>query len=59
LTKASKTAAKAQGDCPEVAGLLIAANGFTLLDHDRPGFWERNGYHAYGDPWKQQRHSGK
>jgi len=25
--------------------------GFMLLDHDRLGFWERNGYHAYGDPW--------
>ena len=32
--------------------------GFTLLDHDRLGFWERNGYHAYGDPWKEQRYSG-
>jgi DMSO/TMAO reductase YedYZ molybdopterin-dependent catalytic subunit len=32
--------------------------GFMLLDHDRLGFWERNGYHAYGDPWKQQRYSG-
>ncbi len=31
--------------------------GFTLLDHDQPGFWERNGYHAYGDPWKEQRYS--
>jgi DMSO/TMAO reductase YedYZ molybdopterin-dependent catalytic subunit len=32
--------------------------GFTLLNHDELGFWERNGYHAYGDPWKQQRYSG-
>ena len=32
--------------------------GFTLLDHDQRGFWERNGYHAYGDPWKEQRYSG-
>jgi DMSO/TMAO reductase YedYZ molybdopterin-dependent catalytic subunit len=31
--------------------------GFMFLDHDRPGFWERNGYHAYGDPWKEQRYS--
>jgi len=22
---------------------------------DEPGFWERNGYHIYGDPWKEQR----
>jgi DMSO/TMAO reductase YedYZ molybdopterin-dependent catalytic subunit len=33
--------------------------GFTLLDHDRLGFWERNGYHSYGDPWQEQRYSGK
>ncbi|MGI9609538.1 MAG: sulfite oxidase-like oxidoreductase, partial [Acidimicrobiia bacterium] len=25
--------------------------GFTLLDADQPGFWERNGYHMYGDPF--------
>ncbi|MBB6633659.1 sulfite oxidase-like oxidoreductase [Cohnella thailandensis] len=23
---------------------------------DRPGFWERNGYHMYGDPWLEQRY---
>src|SRR5437868_338416 len=33
--------------------------GFMLLDHDRLGFWERNGYHAYGDPRKEQRYSGR
>ncbi len=22
---------------------------------DRPGFWERNGYHMYGDPFREQR----
>src|SRR2546430_17193072 len=33
--------------------------GFTLFDHDRLGFWERNGYHAYGDPWKEERYSGR
>ena len=27
-----------------------------LLDHDGPGFWERNGYHDYGDPFKEQRY---
>jgi DMSO/TMAO reductase YedYZ molybdopterin-dependent catalytic subunit len=31
--------------------------GFILLDEDRLGFWERNGYHAYGDPWKEQRYA--
>ncbi len=33
--------------------------GFMLLDEDRRGFWERNGYHEYGDPWKEQRYSGR
>src|SRR5262245_44000557 len=32
--------------------------GFLLLNEERSGFWERNGYHAYGDPWKEQRYSG-
>ena len=27
-----------------------------LLDHDELGFWERNGYHDYGDPFKEQRY---
>jgi DMSO/TMAO reductase YedYZ molybdopterin-dependent catalytic subunit len=31
--------------------------GFILLSEERLGFWERNGYHAYGDPWKEQRYS--
>ncbi|HZI94048.1 MAG TPA: sulfite oxidase-like oxidoreductase [Patescibacteria group bacterium] len=31
-------------------------NGFELMDKDRPGFWERAGYHMYGDPWKEERH---
>jgi len=30
-----------------------------FLDRDQPGFWEQNGYHIYGDPWKEQRYSGK
>ncbi len=32
--------------------------GIRLLDHDEPGFWERNGYHMYGDPFKEQRYWG-
>ena len=32
--------------------------GLTLLDHDEPGFWEKNGYHARGNPWEEQRYSG-
>ncbi|MBI1379057.1 MAG: molybdopterin-dependent oxidoreductase [Frankiales bacterium] len=30
----------------------------TLMDHDEPGFWERNGYHDRGDPWQEQRYQG-
>ncbi len=32
--------------------------GLRLLDHDEPGFWERNGYHDHGDPWLEQRFQG-
>jgi DMSO/TMAO reductase YedYZ molybdopterin-dependent catalytic subunit len=32
--------------------------GITLMREDKPGFWERNGYHNYGDPWREQRYSG-
>lgn len=30
----------------------------TLLDHDQLGFWEVNGYHRHGDPWREQRFDG-
>ncbi|MBV9794546.1 MAG: sulfite oxidase-like oxidoreductase [Actinobacteria bacterium] len=33
-------------------------SGLTLMDHDQPGFWEQNGYHDRGDPWKEQRYQG-
>jgi DMSO/TMAO reductase YedYZ molybdopterin-dependent catalytic subunit len=29
--------------------------GLEFLNRDAPGFWERNGYHMLGDPWKEQR----
>jgi DMSO/TMAO reductase YedYZ molybdopterin-dependent catalytic subunit len=29
--------------------------GIELLEQDRPGFWERNGYHMHGDPWQEER----
>ena len=29
--------------------------GLEFLDHDQAGFWEQNGYHMYGDPFKEQR----
>ena len=32
--------------------------GIEFSDTDKPGFWERNGYHNTGDPWKEQRYWG-
>lgn len=29
--------------------------GIEFSSENRPGFWEENGYHMYGDPWKEQR----
>ena len=29
--------------------------GLEFLDHDIPGFWEQNGYHMYGDPFRELR----
>ena len=26
-----------------------------LMRRDEPGFWERNGYHMRGDPWREER----
>jgi DMSO/TMAO reductase YedYZ molybdopterin-dependent catalytic subunit len=31
-------------------------NKLTFTDRDMPGFWEVNGYHNYGDPWREQRY---
>jgi len=31
--------------------------GIEVLARDRAGFWERNGYHMRGDPWKEERYS--
>ena len=30
--------------------------GFEVLEEDRPGFWEQNGYHMRGDPWGEERY---
>jgi DMSO/TMAO reductase YedYZ molybdopterin-dependent catalytic subunit len=30
--------------------------GLRVLDHEEPGFWEENGYHIRGDPWKEERY---
>lgn len=32
--------------------------GLRFMRENRPGFWEENGYHIYGDPWKEQRYTG-
>ncbi len=29
--------------------------GVELLEEDWPGFWEQNGYHMRGDPWREER----
>jgi DMSO/TMAO reductase YedYZ molybdopterin-dependent catalytic subunit len=53
---------------PAAVGLLVPhlyfwkspkwLRGLELRADDTPGFWERNGYHMYGDPFKQQRFWG-
>ena len=30
--------------------------GVELVEHDRPGFWEANGYHMRGDTWTEERY---
>jgi DMSO/TMAO reductase YedYZ molybdopterin-dependent catalytic subunit len=32
--------------------------GLRFMPTDEPGFWEENGYHLRGDPWKEQRYTG-
>ena len=32
--------------------------GIEFVAEDAPGFWERNGYHMHGDPWKEERFWG-
>jgi DMSO/TMAO reductase YedYZ molybdopterin-dependent catalytic subunit len=31
--------------------------GIELTSADRPGFWERYGYHNDADPWQEERYS--
>jgi DMSO/TMAO reductase YedYZ molybdopterin-dependent catalytic subunit len=31
--------------------------GLELLSSDEAGFWERNGYHMRGDPWREERYA--
>jgi DMSO/TMAO reductase YedYZ molybdopterin-dependent catalytic subunit len=30
--------------------------GIEFSERDKPGFWESNGYHNHGDPWKEERY---
>jgi DMSO/TMAO reductase YedYZ molybdopterin-dependent catalytic subunit len=30
--------------------------GIEFMEKDKPGFWERNGYHMYGNPFKEERY---
>jgi DMSO/TMAO reductase YedYZ molybdopterin-dependent catalytic subunit len=34
-------------------------NGLEFLSSEALGFWERNGYHRRGDPWQEERYSGR
>ena len=29
-----------------------------FIEDDKPGFWERNGYHMNGNPWREERFGG-
>jgi DMSO/TMAO reductase YedYZ molybdopterin-dependent catalytic subunit len=31
--------------------------GIEFMAEDKPGFWESNGYHMRGDPWKEERYN--
>lgn len=33
--------------------------GFELMQEDRPGFWERNGFHNVAEPFREERFSGE
>jgi DMSO/TMAO reductase YedYZ molybdopterin-dependent catalytic subunit len=30
--------------------------GLRAMPDDEPGFWEQNGYHLHGDPWREERY---
>ncbi|QDU81432.1 TMAO/DMSO reductase [Polystyrenella longa] len=32
--------------------------GIEFVAEDKPGYWERVGYHHHGDPWKEERFEG-
>ena len=42
----------------EIRQLRYLVRAIELVERDRPGFWERNGYHDLGDPFTEQRFQG-
>jgi DMSO/TMAO reductase YedYZ molybdopterin-dependent catalytic subunit len=32
--------------------------GLRFMEDDEPGFWESQGYHIRGDPWREERYDG-
>jgi DMSO/TMAO reductase YedYZ molybdopterin-dependent catalytic subunit len=32
--------------------------GLRFMEDDEPGFWESQGYHMRGDPWREERYDG-
>ena len=32
--------------------------GLRFMEDNEPGFWESQGYHVRGDPWKEERYDG-
>ena len=32
--------------------------GLRFMEDNEPGFWEVNGYHIHGDPWREERYHG-
>lgn len=41
------------------SGVAKWVSGIELRAEDRRGFWENAGYHAYGDPWQEERFSSQ
>ena len=35
----------------DAAAIAAGIPGIELMENDRPGYWERGGYHMHGDPW--------
>ena len=51
-TSSPSTAARSAASCPTATS---GSRPGGCAATDQPGFWERNGYHLYGDPFREQR----